>query len=315
MARAGVKILVTGATGFIGARCCAALLARGDSVVACSQSGGDWRPGEPSVAIPLEAPIDPALLRDVDAVIHAAGIAHRRASADLYDQVNHVATRALARAAADAGVRHFVFLSSVKAMGAPRSDAPRGESELSTPTDPYGLSKWRAERALREDHAGGSMAVTILRPSLVYGAGVGGNLGSLARAVRRGLPRPPTGGARSMVSGADLVKLLLRGLDDRPAGVNTWIVADGEEYSTRRIYDALRAGQGWAMGRQWLPRWAWRLGLATLDRVQGNPDSSADKLFGIERYSNAALCAETGWRPALRFEDEAAAIMQEAPGG
>jgi nucleoside-diphosphate-sugar epimerase len=148
------------------------------------------------------------------------------------------------------------------------------------------------------------MAVVILRPALVYGESPKGNLLSLARGVRRGLPRPPAGGGRSMVALADLVDLLCLLADNPPPGVNTWIVSDGASHSTREIYDLLRAAMGKGRGTGWLPHWGWRLGAWLLDQTGGVAgDRAWDKLFGAECYSNDAVVAATGWRPVRRLED------------
>lgn len=250
------------------------------------------------------------LLEGVDVVFHLAGIAHQHARASDYHALNHVATLRLARLAAEAGVGRFVFLSSVKAMGPASGAAERSESDCTEPPDAYGLSKWLAERDLRAEFENNAMAVFILRPALVYGGEAKGNLALLARAVRAGMPRPPRAGGRSMVALADLVDLLCVLVDQAATGVQTWIVTDGEVYSTRFIYDQMRQASGRGRGVAWLPDPVWRLAAAVLDRLRpGEGGSTFDKLFGSERYSNAALLAATGWRPRQTLQDVIAQIM------
>jgi len=299
-----VKCLVTGASGFIGAELCRQLQARGDDVVATSRSGNPLPDGTATLALDLSASdVDSTLLAGVDAVFHLAGIAHTRAPAAQYERVNFQATVALAAAARSAGVRRFIFLSSVKAMGPAGSAAVRAEADVAPPQDAYGLSKWHAECALRESGQNSAMAVVILRPALVYGAQAKGNLALLAKAARRGLPRPPAGGARSMIARADLVSLLLLLTHLELAGVHTWIATDGQQYTTRRAYDALRSAQGAAPTAAWLPTWCWRGAAALYDFWRGDQgDSTSLKLFGDERYSNGALIAATGWQPSLTLE-------------
>ena len=246
---------------------------------------------------------DAALLAGVKVVFHLAGIAHQQAQESAYQQLNYRATLSLARRAAAAGVKCFIFLSSVKAMGPPGSGRARSENDCTPPADPYGRSKWRAECALREEFSSAAMSVVILRPALVYGANAKGNLTRLAAGVRRGLPRPPAQGARSMLALQDLVDLLCQVAVDPPAGVRTWIVCDDRSYSTRTLYDALRHASGKGRGIAWLPRWGWRLGAAMLDMFSRGGESTYSKLFGTELYSNAALLAEMAWRPRGRLED------------
>ena len=245
-----------------------------------------------------------SLLEGVDIVFHLAGIAHQQAVESAYDQLNYQATLRLAHLAAAAGVKCFVFLSSVKAMGAPGSDQQRSEQDCSAPVDPYGLSKWRAECALREAFIGHAMSVVVLRPALVYGPRAKGNLSLLAAGVRRGLPRPPPGGLRSMVAVQDLVDLLCAIAASPPSGVCTWIVCDESPVSTRGIYDLMRKASGKGRGVSWLPRWGWRLGALLLDLRSGRRhDSTFGKLFGTELYSNRRILADTPWRPRGRLED------------
>ena len=301
-----MKCLVSGATGFIGRQLCQQLVARGDTVIALSKNGAPLSSGEPTLALDLavSAP-DVELLRGVDVFFHLAGIAHRQERKSSYEELNYQATVRLARLASAAGIRCFIFLSSVKAMGSPNSSAVRAEGACSRPVDAYGLSKWQAEVALQEQFSEDRMAVVIVRPALVYGATVKGNLQRLATAVRWGLPRPPESGTRSMIALEDLVELL-NVIAQRPplSGVHTWIACGVDSYSTRAIYDLLREASGKDRGIGWLPRWVWRVGAWVLDTASGrHEESTYDKLFGTERYSNAAVLRDTEWQPRIRLED------------
>ena len=306
-----MKCLVSGATGFIGSSLCSQLLDRGDEVIALSKRGQPLAGGAPTIPLDLAAAMpDATLLRGVDVVFHLAGIAHQNARASAYRELNELATLRLARLAAAAGVACFVFLSSVKAMGPAADDSERAERDGGAPTDPYGWSKWSAENALQAEFAQGPMAVVILRPALVYGPAAKGNLALLARGVRAGLPRPPPLGARSMVALADLVQLLCMVPAEARPGVQTWIVTDGQRYSTRLVYDQLRLAAGKGVGRAWLPAPAWRLAAALLDMRAGRRgDSTFDKLFGTELYSNGAVLAATRWRPRTQLQDLAVELV------
>jgi UDP-glucose 4-epimerase len=306
-----VNCLVSGATGFVGRHLCQYLRDRGESFTALSLSGGALPDGTPSQRLNLvEDALDQLPLAELDVVYHLAGIAHRQEQPSAYRELNYHATLRLAREAARQGCERFVFLSSVKAMGRAEGGTLRGELHRGEPVDPYGLWKWRAECALREEFANSPMAVFILRPSLVYGAGAKGNLALMARGVRAGLPRPPALGGRSMIAARDLARLLHMLGSDTRKGVSTWIACDGEAYSSRRLHDGLRAALGKPPARAWLPLAGWRLACALLDlRAGESRGTSFEKLFGTELYSNAELVAQTQWRPELQLEDEIPAML------
>ncbi len=298
-----MNCLVTGATGFIGRELCRSLVEQGYCIIPWSRSGDCLDDGTTTKAVDLKySPVIPEQLQQVDIVFHLAGIAHQQAGTDSYQQINHRASLALARAAEKAGVKHFVFLSSVKAMGPAPNEHPRAEQECRPTTDPYGLSKWQAEQGLREAFAGSAMQVTIVRPALVYGAQAKGNLEMLYRGISRGLPRPPEGGGRSMISLPDLVALLCTLARGEGAG-GTWIVADGAVHTTREIYDLMRTLQHLPPGKAWCPRWVWRLGAAALDVLRRSPESTWQKMFGTELYDNRAVLTATSWRPRYSLAD------------
>lgn len=306
-----MKYLVSGATGFVGRELCGQLASRKIPFTGLSQRGGQLPDGTPTVAVDFNSrEVEPGLLRGVDAVFHLAGIAHQQARDSAYKQVNHLATLALAKAAAAAGVKCFIYLSSVKAMGAPHDGAQRTEEQLSLPTSAYGLSKLQAEQDLQALFSDSKMSVIILRPALVYGPGVKGNLLSLRRAVRAGVPRPPELGGRSMIALQDLVELTLQIASRPPAGCHKWIVCDGHSYSVQRIYDSMRRAAGKRRGVAWLPDWGWKFATFLADGLRNRgADSTFQKLFGTELYSSAAIMRELSWQPQFELEDIVSEIM------
>lgn len=189
-------------------------------------------------------------LAGCDAVVHLAARVHRGDGGDeLFRRDNVDVTAALARQAAAAGVARFVFLSSVKVHG---DMSPPGRALVETdpiaPADAYGRSKAEAEAVLGEIASETGLGVTILRPPLVYGPGVRANMAALIRAVRRGTPLPlgaVNGNRRSLVSRDNLIAALLTTLDDPRAIGESFLVADGEDVSTRELL--LRIGR--ALGR------------------------------------------------------------------
>lgn len=275
----------------------------GHEVQAFSRHGSAATAGPAIQALDLTTQtFDSAQLANIDVVYHLAGIAHQRAEADAYERLNVRATLQLAQQAAAAGVPLFVFLSSVKAQ---QAAANAGQ-------DPYAASKARAEQALIEACANGPMELVILRPALVYGAGVKGNLAALARAVARGMPRPPAAGARSMVSVTDLARALRRVAEPRPRGPGDtiWTVTDGESYSTQRLYDALSRALGREPGRAWLPLWCWRLSAGLLDLLtRSSPGSHYTRLFGSEEYDGSSFNEVFGWTAEETFEDQAPRLV------
>lgn len=299
-----MKYLVTGATGFIGEALCRQIKKSGHELLAFSQQGASLADGTPTRAVDFSSnQLAAQDLHEVDVVFHLAGIAHQRARPADYEQINHQAVLALALSAEQAGVSCFVYLSSVKAMGADDTGCARAEQDTHLPADAYGLSKWQAETGLGTQLGATAMKVCILRPSLVYGASARANLALLSRAVDYGLPRPPDLGGRSMIGKDDLVDLMLALPLQAPQGVSTFIATDGQVYSTRRIYDALRQARGKGVGLSWWPQWVWQLGCALLDVFRSTDESSWGKLFGTELYSNAAVLASGQWRPCRTLED------------
>jgi nucleoside-diphosphate-sugar epimerase len=276
-----MKCLVTGATGFIGSSLCRRLLA-GDVEL---------------VAVGREQPTT-AQLSGVATVYHCAGIAHQSAQASDYEDVNCRRVIALARAAAAAGVRRFVFLSSVNA-------APDA--------GPYGFWKWRAEQDLIDHFDGADMSVCIVRPALVYGVGVKGNLRTLMRLVGRGLPRPPASSARSLIGLPDLCEALALVDERAPVGLHLLTATDGESYDLRRIHDAVRAARGKAPARGWLPAVGWRVACRAVDLVRGRSADAGiyQKLFGSGEHSNRELCETLHWQPRDTLEDLMPAMLED----
>ncbi len=298
-----VSALVTGATGFIGQALCSQLEAEGITFQAYSRSGGSLPNGQTISALDLATHhFSTQQLSGVNAIYHLAGIAHRQVAGQPYDAVNHRAALSLAEAAEAAGVRVFIYLSSVKAMGDAVTGEARGEDDRAPPGDEYGLSKWQAELALRERFKHSPMAVYVIRPALVYGLQPRGNLRLMERLVPLGLPRPPERGGRSMVSRNDLVRLMMSAAAQARPGVTTWIAADGEIYSTRRIYDAIRGATGKPRGRAWLPEFGWKALSMLADLPRGRRESTWQKLFATELYCAERARREAGWEPQDTLE-------------
>ena len=242
-----MRVLVTGATGFCGRPLVARLTDAGYAVRAVVR-GAPAPPFAHSVDI-VQAELAASvacepLLAGVDAVVHLAGIAHARARIgdERYDAVNHRATAALARAAHQAGVAHFIFISSVRAQSGSAADHVLSERDAPQPTDAYGRSKLAAETAV----AASGVPFTILRPVLIYGPGLKGNLAALARLAALPLPLPLGGldNRRSLLGIDNLISAILFVLENSSTQWETYLVADPQPVSLADIVAAFRAGGG-----------------------------------------------------------------------
>jgi len=281
-----MSALVTGANGFIGQR----LLEPGDRALVRRPIGlGDEVVGDL---------LDPASLasacEDVETVFHCAALTPLSVrDAELLWRVNVEGTQNLLEAAGQAGVRHFVFFSSVAAMS--RNGENCIDEDLpGEPSTPYGRAKRAAEEAVLEAGAKYGMHVVNLRLPHVYGRGSRGNLWKMARAIKKGWfpPLPETGNRRSIVHVEDVVDAARLVVERPEANGRTYIVADPQPYSSREIYDAIRAALGLPPVRWHVPTSALRLpGL-----LGGRFAEMCERLLGSACFSPARIERELGWR-------------------
>jgi nucleoside-diphosphate-sugar epimerase len=235
-----LNVLVTGASGFIGAALCRELLAQGHAVRAAIRepgAPGSFPPQLQTVVVPdIAGEFDwRALLTEVDAVVHLAGIAHRAADEAEIRRVNVGATVRLAEAAASS-VRRFVFLSSVKVHGEDSGSEAYSESSPLLPQDIYGKSKLEAEQALTELAGRKGMELVVIRPPLVYGPGVKANFLRLLGWIDAGRPLPFGGvhNRRSFIYLGNLVDAIARCVE-HPQARGPCLVCDAETVSTPEL--------------------------------------------------------------------------------
>jgi len=310
--------LVTGASGFVGRTLCRRLRAGGWRVLAMGRKPAA-NVGDRFLVWDLasDGPV-PAWGELVDTIFHLAAKAHALAEtpaeAGDYERINVGGTRRLVAAAAREGVRALVFVSSVKVFGEGQQRPDRGLAETDTPEPdtPYGHSKLAAEALVLGADAVPHRAV--LRPALMYGSGVKGNLARMwaAVAASRFPPLPETGQRRSLVHRDDFCAALELVASAPSAGGRCYHVTDGAPLSARGVFDAIREAQGrpplrWAVPVAAL-RCAARAGdLAGQLRGRRSPLDSASlaKLIGPAWFDGARLGRELGWRAAHSFAGSA----------
>jgi nucleoside-diphosphate-sugar epimerase len=304
----GPLVALTGATGFIGRHLLHELPRRGYRIRVLLRRPAPLPPQTTGAIIgDLAAPQNmAAALRDADAVVHSAGLAHAMSGQpeDDYRAINTEATLALARAAERAGVQRFVFLSSIRAQSGPCADQVLTEELPPTPTDPYGRSKLAAEEGL----ATLALDWVALRPVLVYGPGVKGNMAALLSLARSRLPLP---------LGLLRARRSLLGLDNLVAALDTvlmapgqlrrpLIVADPDPLRVPEMIAALREGLDRPPGLLPVPTGL----LAAAARVAGRED--AYRRLAGPLVANPGALMRLGWRPPVTTRNGLAALARSS---
>lgn len=297
------KILVTGANGFVGSALCATLAERDISYTAALRSKGG---GAHDVAVgDLNAMTDWSHALDgCDSVVHLAArvhVMHDTSSNPLtaFRLVNVDATMNLARQAVAAGVKRFVFVSSIKVNGEATTDRPFTAFDRPAPDDPYGQSKLEAETALQELARQTGLELVIVRPPLVYGPGVRANFHSLMKLVSLGLPLPlgAVGNRRSMVALDNLVDLLILCCSHPAASGQVFLVSDNNDVGITDLLRMLAA----AMQKRSLLLPVPAAWLAAAARLAGK-SSAADRLLGSLQVDVQHTMQTLSWRPISSME-------------
>ncbi len=300
-----MNILVTGANGFIGQALCPALQRRGHAVRravrnrhAASQSGAQ----EGTVALGnIDEQTDwSSALQGVDAVIHLAARVHvmQESAGDplaAFRRVNVAGTERLARAAAEAGVKRLVYVSSIKVNGEETALGGKfTENDAPAPQDPYAVSKLEAEQALHRVAAETGLEVVIVRPPLVYGPGVKGNFRQMLKVLEGGVPLPLAAihNLRSLVYVDNLADALIACASHPAASGQTYLVSDGQDISTPALLRKLGAALG---KRAWLLPLPVRL-LRALAKLAGK-GAQADRLLGSLRVDSGKIRSQLEWMP------------------
>jgi len=304
------KVLVTGASGFVGAALCGRLTATGYAVRAAVRTLPVTAAGLRGVDSIGVGRIDGTTawddaLRNVDAVVHLAARVHvmyETCPTPLaeFRRTNLEGTERLARQAAEAGVKRLIYLSSVKVNGETSGERPFTAEDSPALEDPYAISKWEAEQALLELSKETGLEVVIVRPPLVYGPHVKGNFLRLLRLVDSGLPLPlgTLNNRRSMVGVDNLCDLLRVSLEHPAAANQRLLVSDGEDLSTSELLLRLAAAMNRPLRLLPAPR-----ALLRMAAVVAGKSAEVNRLCGTLQVDMTKTERVLGWRPPFSVAD------------
>lgn len=309
------RILVTGATGFVGRSLCSTLVEKGFQVRTSVRSllaGSESLPSQIELCLvkDIHASTDwKQALNQVDVVIHLAARVHimrQQSDAEVarYQHLNVEGTLNLARQAAAAGVRRLVFLSSIKVNGEATYGSPFDAYSIPDPQDPYAISKHEAEKALLALMSETGMKITILRPPLVYGPGVKANFLGLMKVVDRGIPLPieSINNRRSLIYVENLAgALIVCAIHPKAAG-QIYLVSDGEDVSTPQLIQKIAKALGCPNRVFPFPVSLLRF----LAKIIGK-SSMVDRLTQSLVVDSSKIREELGWKPPYTLEQGLAA--------
>lgn len=304
-----MKVLLTGATGFVGSRLALCLSESSDKELTCAIRRSTQRiPGAREIVV---SDLDSrtnwfAALQEQEVVVHVAARAHvmHEESVDPlveYRRVNVHGTLNLAQQAASAGVRRFIYLSSIKVNGESTPlDQPFSAEDDPSPEDAYGVSKMEAEQGLKELCHETGMELVIIRPPLVYGPGVKGNFASMIKLVGKGLPLPlgSVHNKRSLVALDNLVDLIATCIDHPGAANQVFLVSDGHDLSTTELLKGVGAAMGKPARLVPVPPSLLMLTASVLGRK-----AVAQRLLGSLQVDISRARDVLGWQPPVTVEE------------
>ena len=284
-----MKALVTGATGFIGLKLIKSLEDCGYSIRILSRNNNlDY---DTAICDLQNEKIPESALDSVDVIFHLAGHAHDLASDSIqekiYYDVNLGGTVKLIKIAVQKKVRKFIYVSSVKAGGVPGFGVCASENDQGESEGIYGKTKREAELKLLKIGEESDIYLSIIRPSLVYGPNVKGNLQLMLSGIKKGwfLPLPETNNKISMIHVDDLVRAILLVADDDRANGEIFIATDGTPYSSREIYNFMCSALGKPNPKWSVPKSFFDMASLINPRIR----YKLNKLLGDKCYSSAKL--------------------------
>jgi nucleoside-diphosphate-sugar epimerase len=297
------KILVTGATGFVGRSLMPALIKEGYEVRCAVSQKVDYFQTEQVVINRLENQSDwSEALQGIDTVIHLAARVHimqetSTSSLDEYCKVNSLATKNLAEQAAHHGVKRFIFLSSIKVNGeATAKGFPFTEESIAQPEDPYGQSKLNAEHYLHTISQNTGMQIVILRPPLIYGAGVKANFLKMLKLVDKGLPLPfgKVQNRRSFIYIDNLISAICAVIEAPEAANQVYLVADDDSLSLAHLMDLIAKEMKVKLRLLGVP-----VNLLTFSLKLLGLKNLSTRLLGSLEVSNSKIKSQLGWKPPV----------------
>jgi UDP-glucose 4-epimerase len=304
-------VLVTGASGFVGRHMAPLLTSNGwavrRAVRSPPQDANDVKVGSLGPTTDWRE-----ALAGVDAVIHLAARVHHQSeqhAIELYHNVNVAGTMHLARSAMVAGVRDFIFISTILVHGRSNNGRPPfREDDILTPRGLYGMSKAAAEAGLKELVVGSNMRVTVVRPPLIYGAGAKGNFALLEKAVKRGLPLPlaNVNNRRAFVAVQNLASFVLHRLSHPGLQFDVFLVADSEQVSTPEFVERLASAARTSPRLFGVPTPV----LRTLLKLSGRKEANDSLLGSLEL--NLSKVATIGWQPPISLDDGLKLALEQA---
>lgn len=303
-----MKILVTGANGFVGQALCKRLLDSGLHVRGAVRRENAALPHgvEPAIVGDIDGNTDwSGALRGIDCITHLAARVHVMHETSLdplteFRRVNVAGTQHLANSAANSGVKRLVYVSSIKVNGEATLDAPFSEKDEPNPQDPYGISKWEAEQALQRISQSTCLEIAIVRPPLVYGPGVGGNFVRMLGWIKKGIPLPfaSINNRRSMIYVENLADALVLCATHPDAKNETFLVSDGKCISTPDLIRMLSQRMGRKSGIFPFP--------VTLLQLLGNltgKSAEIERLTGSLEIDPSKIRDKFDWKPPHSLED------------
>ena len=304
------KILVTGANGFVGSQLIIRLKEDSKSLVVGAvrkETNESIHSGEYCVVGNIDAQTDwRAALRGIDVVVHTAARAHVMKDEEnnplaAYQKINVEGTLNLAMQAARAGIRRFIFISSIKVNGETTPlDQPFIADDIESPQDAYGISKMQAEQGLKQIASETGMEIVIIRSPLVYGPGVKGNFATMINMVEKGLPLPLGGvnNKRSLIAVDNLVDLIITCIEQPAAANQVFLAGDGEDLSTTELLRALARAMGKPSRLISVPAWVLVLGATILGKK-----AMTQRLLGSLQVDISKTKNVLGWKPLLNVEE------------
>lgn len=313
-----MRVLVTGAAGFIGRHVVVALACHGYAVRALIRRTEDRYLAPPNTQFVIGDICDRAVASqasaDYDVIVHLAGRVHAAdtetdAQAE-YERVNVEGTRNLLESAS-ARLKRFVFASSVKVFGE-TTDKCVDESQVPAPQSAYATSKWAAEQLVQDYAKRYGFQGVSLRLPMVYGPTEKGNLFRMIAAIDRGYfpPLPRLATVRSMLHVNNFTQAVLRLLEAEKPLKDCYIVTDAKPYNVTTVYELLCAGLGKPAPRLRVPLWLLKMGAGIGDVIQWATrrpfpftSTSLSKLIEPAWYSSQSIVRDLAYQPALSFED------------